>query len=89
MAFTTATTRIKAIESVARALGTLRTVHAFAHDLRDMVALYQAGTDPVFNAAFNAVFTAQDRAELSTMINQLTSLVITDWETTHAGALGL
>ena len=67
----------------------LRTVHDFATTLQAAFALYQAGTDPTFNAAFNAIFTAGERSELGTMINQLIALCITDWEANHAQALDL
>lgn len=89
MAFDTAQQRIDAVGRVGNILGTLRTVHHFALLLRDARALYQAGTDPAFNAAFDAIFNAAgDRSELSTMIVQLTALVITDWEASHGGVLG-
>jgi hypothetical protein len=88
MAFDTAAARITAIEKAGRALGQLRTVHAFAVELQAALTLYQSGTDPVFNAAFNAVFTAGDRTELAMMIGQLTALCITDWETSHPTAIG-
>ncbi len=88
MAFGTAQQRIAAVERAGNVLGQLRTAYTFGAALRDALALYQAGTDPAFNAAFNALFTAQDRTELGTMINQLLTLVA-DWETNHAAALGL
>lgn len=88
MAFATARDRIEAVERASTVLGQLRTAYSFGISLRDALTLYQAGTDPAFNAAFNALFTAADRSELNTMITQLTTL-ITGWETNHAAALGL
>ena len=88
MAFATAQARITAVEQAGNALGQLRTVYAFGVSLRDALTLYQAGTDATFNAAFNSLFTAQDRGELADMIADLTTLVA-DWETNHAAALGL
>ncbi len=88
MAFLTAIDRIRAVEQAASALGMLRTVYNQATRLRGMLVLYQDGTDPTFNAAFNTLFTAADRSELATMINQLGALAA-DWETNHPSALGL
>ena len=70
-------------------LGVVRTVHVYAAELKAAIELYQAGTDPTFKAAFNAVFSAAERQELGTMINQLTALAVTDWETNHPGVLGI
>ena len=89
MAFETADNRIAAVAKAGNLLGMLRTVHDFATTLQAAFALYQSGTDPTFNAAFNAVFSASDRQELGTMINQLTALAVTDWEANHPGALGI
>jgi hypothetical protein len=89
MAFDTATTRITAVERAGNTLGQLRTVYTYAQRLRDAKALYLAGTDPVFNAAFEALFTGADRTELATMIDQLTALCITDWEANHPSAIGI
>lgn len=88
MAFATAQTRITAVGQAGNVLGQIRTAYTFGVMLRDALALYQAGTDPAFNAAFNALFTQADRTELGAMINQLSTLVA-DWETNHAAALGL
>ena len=88
MAFSTARDRIAAVERASNVLGQLRTAYTFGATLRDALALYQAGTDPAFNAAFNALFTQADRTELGAMINQLSTLM-TDWETNHAAAIGL
>lgn len=89
MAFDTATTRITSVNRVALVLSKIRSVNAFAHDLNDALLLYQSGTDPAFNAAFDAIFNvAADRSELGTMIQQLRNLAITDWEANHPGVIG-
>jgi hypothetical protein len=86
MAFDTAKDRIRAVERAGNALGSIRTIYVMAKDLQGALALYQAGTDPAFNAAFNVLFTTADRQELAAMINQLATLA-TDWETNHAAVV--
>lgn len=89
MAWDTFTTRADAADRVRNLLGTVRTIHVAAQQLRDARALYLAGTDPVFNAVFDQLIsTSGDRAELSAMIAQLTGLCITDWEANHPSVLG-
>lgn len=90
MAFTDAAARLRAADNVRNVLGKIRTVHAMAIELRDVKALYLAGTNPTFNTVFDAIFdTAADRAELGVMIDQLTALCVTDWEANHSAVLGL
>lgn len=90
MAFATAEQRIDAVSRAGNVLGMLRTVHNMAVRLQAMLTLYQAGTDPTFNAAFNVVFdAAADRNEIGEMIGELTALCITDWQINHATALGV
>ena len=89
MSFTAARDRIAAVTKAGAVLGTIRTVHDTAVKLQAMLDLYQAGTDPTFNAAFNAIFNvAGDRSAIAEMIGELTALTITDWETNHADVLG-
>jgi hypothetical protein len=47
-----------------------------------MVQVYQAGTDPTLNAAFNALFDAVERTEISAMITQLIAIA-DNWEVNH------
>lgn len=82
MAIDTAQQRITAAERAGRVIGTLKTIRFSANQLQAAVQLYQSNADPTFNAIFNALFTATDRQELATMIQQLTTLVA-DWETNH------
>lgn len=90
MSFAQAEQRAQAVGHARGVLGRLRTAHTIAVELRDARALYAAGTDPAFNAAFDALYnTAADRTELAAMINQLTALCVTDWEVNHPEALGL
>lgn len=90
MAFEDAEERAKAVGRARNVLGNLRTAHAIAIRLRDDRALYQSGSDPTFNAAFDALYnTPADRTELAAMISDLTALCITDWEAAHRAPLGL
>jgi hypothetical protein len=62
-------------------------VYRTAKALSAKLALYQANTDPTFNAAFNAVFdVAGDRAAIADMIGDLNTL-IADWESTHGDVI--
>lgn len=90
MAWTTYDDRARATGQVRNLIGQIRTVHAATVILRDAKALYQAGTDPVFNNVFNELINSPaDRTELATMIDQLVALCVTDWEAAHREALGL
>ena len=82
MAFETAQTKIRAVGRAGNVLGLLRTIYAHTSELSDMLATYQAGTDPALNAALNAVYTVGERAELAAMIGQLNTLKA-DWEGAH------
>ena len=82
MAFETTQTKVRAVGRAGNVLGLLRTVYAHSAELVDMLATYQAGTDPALNAAMNAVYSAGERQELATMIGQLATLK-TDWEANH------
>ena len=87
MAFDTARARIEAVGKAGGTLDQLRGVYRTAKALQAKLALYQAGTDPTFNAAFNAVFdVAADRSAIADMIGDLNTL-IGDWETTHADVI--
>jgi len=82
MAFDTAQTKIRAVGRAGNVLGLLRTVYAHAAELQSLLAIYQAGTDPTLNAAFNALFTPAERTELAVMIAQMQTLKA-DWEANH------
>jgi hypothetical protein len=88
LSFIAARDRISAVSKAGNILGHLRTMHDSAVRLRDMYILYQSGSNPTFNAAFNAVFnTAEDRSAIGEMIDELTALCITDWETNHSDVI--
>ena len=88
MAFETTTTKIEAVTRAGNVLGRLRMIYTMAKEIQAALALYQAGTDPAFNAAVDALFSSAERAELSAMLGNITTL-ITAWETSHAQALGI
>jgi hypothetical protein len=64
----------------------IRGIYENGKQVQAALALYQAATDPAFNAAVNAIFSATERQELGQMLSQITALV-TDWEANHIGAL--
>lgn len=63
-----------------------RAVYEQAKVIQTALAHYQSQTDSVFNNAVNALLTAQERAELNVMAQQINALV-TDWEQNHSGAI--
>lgn len=83
MAYEQADQRIAAVAMAANVRGRIRTIYADISDLAAVLALYQSGADPVFNAAFNVLFGAAERAEVATVIGQLRALK-SDWEANHA-----
>lgn len=82
MAFENTLTKVRAVGRAGNVLGLLRTVYAHSAELVDMLATYQAGTDPALNAAMNAVYSAAERQELAALIGQLSTLQA-DWEANH------
>lgn len=88
MAFETTTTKISAVARAGNVLGRLRTLYVYGKEVQSALALYQAGTDPAFNAAVDALFTSGERSELGTMLGHINTLV-TEWETNHAAAIGI
>lgn len=64
----------------------IRGIYESGRQVQAALALYQANTDPAFNAAVNAIFNASERAELGQMLAQINALVI-DWEANHALAI--
>lgn len=85
--FDTSTQKLQSVREAANLLQLFRALYSQAKLIQSALQLYQANTDPAFNAAVNALFTASERSELSTMAQQINTLV-TDWETNHIGALG-
>jgi hypothetical protein len=86
MAFETAEIKIKAVGKAGNLLGQIRTLYTFGKNVQAALALYQAGTDPAFNAAVDALFSGAERAELGVMLGNINTLVTT-WEANHAAAL--
>jgi hypothetical protein len=87
MAFDTARARIEAVAKAGGTLDQIQSIYRTAKALQAKLALYQAGTDVTFNAAFNAVFdVVGDRNAIADMIGDLNAL-IADWESTHADVL--
>ena len=60
----------------------LRGTYQQAKTARNKIALYQAGTDPSFNAAINAIIPPADRARIAAMKPQLDALLAA-WEGTY------
>lgn len=85
--FTAVRTKLNSYSRAAALLGQLQDIHQQAKDVQSSVNDYQAGADPDFVAAINAVFTAGERAQLAAMLGNLNTLV-TAWTANHAALLG-
>lgn len=84
--FDNSAAKLQSIRDAANLLQLFRALYSQAKLIQTALTLYQANTDPVFNAAVNALFSTSERSELNTMAQQINTLV-TDWETNHIGAL--
>lgn len=74
--------KIESAHTATRLLQIIYSAYQQAKSAQALLNLYLAGTDPVFNAAVNAMLTAAERSELGQMLVQLNALC-TDWETNH------
>lgn len=86
--FDGAAARLQSARDATNLLQLLRATYTTAKQVQAALSLYQAGVDPVFNAAVDALFSASERSEIGAMATQLSTLVA-DWEMNHAGAIGV
>lgn len=80
---TTTRTKIESVHTASRLMQIIYSAYVQAKAAQSMLVLYTSGSDPVFNAAVNAMLTPTERSELGQMLNQINSLCL-DWETNHA-----
>ena len=79
---------LQSINQAANLRPALRSVYAQAKAVQTLMNLYNANSDPTFNATINATFTSAQRTELANMLGDLNTL-LADWEANHRSALGL
>jgi hypothetical protein len=84
--FDTSQARRESVKQANNLLDLIRSLYQSGKQIQVLLALYQANTDPAFNAAINALYTSSERAELAVMLGQVNQLV-TDWTNNHAGAV--
>ena len=75
--------------AVERANGMVTSIQSAVAQMRVIKAsltLYQANSDPLFNAAVNARFTAPERTELAAVIGLFNTL-LTDLDANHSAVL--
>lgn len=84
--FDLSTVKLQSSRDATNLLQLFRALYAEAKVIQAALTKYQANSDPIFNAAVNALFSASERTELNTMAQQINTLV-TDWETNHANAI--
>jgi hypothetical protein len=81
--------RQQAVERANGMVSSIQSAVAQMRVIRDSLTLYQANTDPLFNAAVNARYTAGvsgERAELATVIGKFNTL-LADLDANHAAVL--
>jgi hypothetical protein len=76
-------TAITSIYNAAALLDDIAICYNQAKQMQSKLALYQAGTDPNFNAAINAIISPGDRARIAAMLTQSNAL-ITAWEASYS-----
>lgn len=86
--FENTTTMLESVKAAQQLILDLRSIYQSSKLVQIKLALYQAGTDAVFNAAINALFNASERNDLSNMLTDINTLV-THWEANHKAALGI
>lgn len=75
--------KLSSVQNASQFLDRVKALYIHAREMQTLLALYQSNSDPVFNAAINAMFTASERNELAAMLTQVNALV-TDWDANHA-----
>ncbi len=80
--FDTSDVKANSLNQATSLLNDTRSLYTQAKSVQSKLALYQAGTDPAFNAAINALFSAAERTQLGQMLAKINDLV-TDWEANH------
>lgn len=86
--FDTAAAKEQSVRDANNLLAHIRGLYSSCKSAQELMTRYQAATDPTFNGAVNALYTAGERQELNVMLGQVNSLV-TDWESNHRGAIGI
>lgn len=66
----------------------VKTLYSQGKNVRTLMDLYTANTDPVFNAAINAIYSAAQRSELNVVRGKIDAF-LDDLETNHASLIGL
>lgn len=86
--FETIVVTLESVKASWQLIFDLRSIYQACKLMQVKLALYQAGTDPAFNATINAIFSVQERQELGNILSDINTMV-TDWETNHRAAIGL
>jgi hypothetical protein len=86
--YATIQAKLNSIKKATALLGELRGIYDQCLKMQAALALYTAGTDAVFNAAVDDIYTIAEKQELNQMLTEVDALV-SDWQTNHGGLLGL
>jgi hypothetical protein len=84
--FDTSASKRQSVQRANNLLANIQATYNAMKIVQGLMTLYQSGSDPVFNAAVNALFTVAERTEIAAMLTGINPLV-TDWETNHPAAL--
>lgn len=88
MAFETVAGKQAGIQRAITLLHQIRQIYAVGKSVQQLLADYQAGTDPALNATINALLSSAERTEISQMLAQIDALIV-NWEANHPQAIGL
>ncbi len=75
-------TKLNSIHKASALLEQLRTIYRQSKIAQASLLLYQAGTDPLFNATVDEIFAPSERTELNQMFTHLDALE-TNWTANH------
>jgi hypothetical protein len=84
--FDTSTSKRQSVQRANNLLANIQSAYNAMKIVQGLMTLYQSSSDPVFNAAVNALFTVAERTEIAAMLTGVNTLV-TDWESNHSAAI--
>lgn len=82
--FDTTDSKVASTKQALEIRETIRAAYADAKRIRDLLALY--GNDPSYTATVNAIYSADERAELSAVVAHFQALAA-ELETNHAAVI--
>ena len=88
MDFTVAQSQLHSIQRAIMIVEQVRHIYRQCVAVDESLALYQAGTDQLFNDTVDDSYTSAEKQELNQMLTQIDALV-SDWQANHGDLLEL